>query len=216
MTRFLTALLLLLGLSACSQMSDLDEVPQPMGRFLFGHNVVVVQDAEKGPLSREASDEEWKASVEAAIDERFSRYDGDKYFHIAVKVEGYALALPGIPLVASPKSVLVVTVTIWDDELGTKLNEEPKPFTVFEQFSGETVISSGLTQSKEQQMENLSRNAAKMIHMWMLEHPEWFGDAALMDPETTSPGWARPPIEEPVVEEEATSEEVTEEEAPEA
>ncbi len=197
MLRFLTAIMLLFSVAACSEFEDLDEAPQPMGRFLLGHNVVVVEDAEKGPLSREATDEEWKASVEAAIDERFSRYDGDKYFHIAIKVDGYALALPGIPLVASPKSVLVVTVSIWDDANGVKLNEEPKAFTVFERLSGETAISSGLTQSKEQQMENLSRNMARMIHNWMLENPDWFGEATLMDPETTSAGWPRPPVEVP-------------------
>ena len=159
-----------------------------MGRFLLGHTVVVVSEPEKGPLSREASDEEWKASMENAIKERFGRYDGDKYFHIAVKVEGYVLAQPGIPLVASPKSVLVISVTIWDDEKQAKINEEPKVFTVFERLSGETAISSGLTQSKEQQMLNLSRNASLQIHKWMLENIEWFGDASLMDPATTSAG----------------------------
>ncbi len=188
MTRLLAAVALLLGLGACSQFTDLEQVPEPMGRFLLGHTVVVVNEPEKGPLSREASDEEWKASMESAIKERFGRYDGDKYFHIAVKVEGYVLAQPGIPVVASPKSVLVISVTIWDDEKQAKINEEPKMFTVFERLSGETAISSGLTQSKEQQMLNLSRNAALQIHKWMLENAEWFGDASLMDPATTSAG----------------------------
>ena len=109
-----------------------------------------------------------------------------------MKVEGYVLAQPGIPVVASPKSVLVVSVTIWDDEKQAKLNEEPEVITVFERLSGETAISSGLTQTKEQQMLNLSRNASLKIHQWMLEHPEWFGDASLMDPATTSAG--RPAI----------------------
>lgn len=195
MTRFFGIVLLLLSVAACERIEDLDQVPQPMGRFLLGHNIVVVNEPDIGPLSRTASDEEWKVSVETAITERFSRYDGDAFFHVAVKVEGYVLAGPGIPLVLSPKSVVFVSVTIWDDTLGVKLNEEPKVFTVFERLSGETLIGSGLTQSKEQQMENLSRNAAKAIHMWMLENIEWFGDATLMDPEMTSQGWARPAAE---------------------
>ena len=190
MTRFLSSLLLLLGLAACAGFDDLEQVPEPMGRFLLGHTVVVVQEPEKGPLSREASDEEWKAAMENAIKERFGRYDGDKYFHIAVRVEGYVLAQPGIPIVASPKSVLVVSVTIWDDEKQAKINEEPEVFTVLERLSGDTAMGSGLTQSKEEQMTNLARNAALKIHKWMLENKEWFGDASLMDPATTSPGWA--------------------------
>ena len=193
MTRFFAAIALLLGLAACSDFNDLNELPPPMGRFLLGHTVVVVSNPEKGPLSREASDEEWKASLETAIKERFGRYDGDKYFHIAVKLEGYVLAQPGIPVVASPKSVMVISVTIWDDEKQAKLNEEPEVITVFERLSGETAISSGLTQSKEQQMLNLSRNASLKIQEWMLEHPEWFGDASLMDPATTSAG--RPAVQ---------------------
>ena len=190
MTRFLAAIALLLGLSACADpaFKDLEELPPPMGRFLLGHTVVVINEPEKGPFSRDASDEEWKAAMERAIKERFGRYDGDRYFHIAVKVEGYVLAQPGIPVVAAPKSVLVVSVTIWDDEKQAKLNEEPEPITVFERLSGETAISSGLTQSKEEQMLNLTRNAALKIQEWMLEHPEWFGDASQMDPATTSAG----------------------------
>ncbi len=189
MTRLIALLAFALTLSACSTTDELNQIPEPMGRFLLGHNVVVVDNPEVGPLSREASDEDWKAAMEAAIDERFGRYDGDKYFHIAVKVDAYVLALPGIPVVASPKSILIVSVTIWDDEKGIKLNDEPERFTVFEKLSGETAISSGLTQSKEQQMQNLTRNAAKKIHDWMLDNIEWFGDASMMDPATTSPGF---------------------------
>lgn len=199
MTRLLGAILLLLGVVACEKFEDLDQAPEPLGRFLLGHNIVVVNEPDMGPLSREASDDEWQASVESAISERFSRYDGDKYFHIAIKVEGYALAVPGIPFVASPKSVLIISVTLWDDENGVKLTEEPKLFTVFEKLSSETFVSSGLTQTKEQQMENLSRNAAKMIHDWMLRNPDWFGDPLLMDPENTSLGWARPVAEEETI-----------------
>lgn len=192
MTRIFGIIFLLFSIAACDKFEDLDQVPEPMGRFLLGHNVVVVNDPDIGPLSRKASDDAWQAQVEAAIDERFSRYDGDKYFHIAIKVEGYGLAIPGIPLVASPKSILIIGVTLWDDAQGIKLTEEPKLFTVFERLSEDTFISSGLTQTKEEQMENLSRNAAKMIHDWMLENIEWFGDPTLMDPATTSAGWARP------------------------
>ena len=46
--------------------------------------------------------------------------------------------------------------------------------TVLEQITGETLVGSGLTQTKKQQMENLSASAAKAIQNWMLKHPEWF------------------------------------------
>ncbi len=192
MTRLFVAMAMLLSVAACSGFKDLAEVPEPMGRFLLGHNIVVSKEPMIGPLSREASDEEWIASITAAVDERFSRYDGDKFFHIAVRVEGYSLGRPGIPVVASPKSVLIIGVTLWEDATQQKINDEPKRIIAFERFSAETFISSGLTQTREQQMLNLSRSAAEDIHDWMLKNPQWFGDAALMDPSHTSAG--RPAI----------------------
>ncbi len=177
--RLFAALALALSLSACSEFKDLSEPPAPMGDFLLGHNIVVAPDPTVGPLSRPATEEEWQESLTEAITERFGRYDGTKYYHIAVKVEGFILALPGIPMVASPKSVLIAGVTIWDDEKGEKINPEPKRFTVFERFSAETFLSSGLTQNRHVQRRNLSRNMAKKIHDWLLKHPEWFGGEPL-------------------------------------
>lgn len=175
MHRFFAALALLFTLAACGDFKDLKEPPVPMGDFLLGHNIVVAPEPTVGPLSRPATEEEWQESITEAIDERFGRYDGDKYYHIAVKVEGFVLALPGVPLVANPKSVLIAGVTIWDDAQERKINEEPKRFTVFERASPETFLSSGLTQNRHAQRRNLARNLAKKIHTWLLKHPEWFG-----------------------------------------
>ncbi len=87
--------------------------------------------------------------------------------------------MPGIPLVLSPKSALVVTVNIWDDAAQRTVNAEGKQFTVFERLSGETVVGSGLTQSREQQMQNLSRNAARLINEWLVENKAWFTPEAV-------------------------------------
>ena len=177
-----------LALSACTTTNDLADVPEPLGRFLLGHAVTVVEEPEIGPFSREATDEAWEEAINFAMNERFGRYDGDKYFHIATKVDGYALAMVGIPLVFTPKSVLVASVTVWDDEKGMKINEEPEIFSVSEELSVEALIGTGLTKTADEQMLSLSRALAKNVHGWMLENPDWFGDASLMDPETTSPG----------------------------
>jgi hypothetical protein len=107
------------------------------------------------------------------------RYEGDKLYHIGVGVDAYALAVPGVPLVLSPKSVLAITVNVWDDTAGRKINAEPKQFTVLEQISGATVVGSGLTQSKDEQMANLSANAARLINDWMVENAAWFTPEAV-------------------------------------
>lgn len=163
------ALIALLIVTACTNANDLDKVPVDLGDFALGHNIVVAPKMMKGPLSREASAEEWQESLTTAIGERFDRYEGERLYHFATSVEGYVLAQPGIPLVASPKSVLIVNFTVWDDAKGIKLNEKPEQLTIMETLSGPTVLGSGLTQSKEVQMRNLSRNAAKVMQNYLVK-----------------------------------------------
>ncbi len=181
MLRLIALFSLLLGVVACTNPNDLDKAPVPLGDFKLGYNVVVAPNITKGPASRDASKEEWITAMKKAVDARFSRYDGDKLYHLAISLEGYVLAVPGVPLIASPKSALILNVTAWDDAEGKKLNEKPEQVTVIESFSGETVLGSGLTQSKEKQMQNLSRNAAKLIQNWLVRQKYqegWFGGTA--------------------------------------
>ena len=172
-----TALALTLGFSllAACQKNDLAEAPVPLGNFELGLNIVVADNMKKVPISRRATVEEWETALIKSVDDRFGRYSGTKLYNIGIAVDGFALAPPGVPLVVSPKSVLVITANIWDDATGTKLNAEGKQFTIFEAFSGETVIGSGLTRSRAKQMEILSYNAAKRVEKWILENPEWVG-----------------------------------------
>ncbi len=164
--------------SACAKLDPANEPLREMGEFKLGHNVVVAENASPGPLTRRITKDELDIAVTAAVDERFGRYSGERLLHLGVAVDGYVLALPGVPTVLSPKSVLALTVNIWDNETQQKLNEEPRHFTVFERTSAETIIGSGLTQSKAVQLQNLSRNAALKIQDWILEHPEWISSTA--------------------------------------
>lgn len=161
-------------LTAC-QTSDLKDAPVPLGDFALGLNIAVADNVQKVPISREVTPDQWETEIKKAVDARFGRYDGSKLYNIGISIDAYALAPPGIPLVLKPKSVLVVTANIWDDAAEKKLNAEGRQFTIFEKLSPETFIGSGVTQSKQKQMEVLSYNAAKKIEGWLLDHPEWFG-----------------------------------------
>ena len=177
MVRILSALISIVVLSACNGASDLDKPAVPLGDFNLYHNIVVAPKVQKLPISREVSEEVLTTAVKDAIAERFDRYDGQQLYHFGVSVEGYVLAQPGIPVVASPKSVLIINLTVWDDAKGKKLNEKPQQITVLESFSTKSVLGSGLTQSKEEQMLGLSRNAAKQIQDFLVKkHSEegWF------------------------------------------
>lgn len=161
-------------LSACAG-PQVVEAPVALGDFKLGLNIVKADNPQKVPISRDADPQDWDDSLTAALQKRLGRYDGDKFYNLGVSVDAYALAPPGIPLVLSPKSALVVTARVWDDAAGKQLNEKGEQFTIFEGVDGETMVGSGLTRTAEQQMEKLSFNAAKRIERWLSDHPEWFG-----------------------------------------
>lgn len=177
MLRWVSGLLLLSMVAACSGSADLQDAPVPLGDFKLGHNIVVASKAQQGPLSRNASEKLLVDTVKAAVAERFDRYDGDSLYHFGVSVEGYILALPGVPVVAAPKSVLIINLTVWDDEAGKKLNDEPHQITVFESFGTDLIVGSGLTMTAEEQLVVLSQNAAKEIENYLVEQQAeqgWF------------------------------------------
>jgi hypothetical protein len=162
-------------LAACAANDPLEEDLPDMGAFRLAHNIVVADNMQQVPPSRNATPEEWEEIITSEIDRRFGAYEGEKLYHIGIAVDGYALAPPGIPVVLNPRSVLVLSVNVWDDALGTKLHEEPEQIMVFEGASPETMlVGSGYTRTREEQMQVLARNAARRIQLWMLENPDWF------------------------------------------
>lgn len=174
--RFTLATALLLA--ACAS-EDLSKPPAPVGNFLLGYAVVVADHAEPAGPSRKATPAEWKTVLQKAVRDRLGRYQGDKLYHIGIGVNAYALAVPGIPVLLSPKSALVITVDVWDDTISKTVNATPKQFTVLEGLSGDTIIGSGLTKSREQQMQTLAENAARQINDWLVENKAWFTPEAV-------------------------------------
>lgn len=167
-------LLIVTLIAGCAQ-QDVVEPPADLGNFKLGFAVVVADGAEKVPISRDADPAAWEKSLTDALNRRLKRYDGGKFFNLGVSVDAYALAPPGVPLVISPKSALVISVTVWDDAAGRKINEKPEQFTVFEGLSGDTIVGSGLTKTAEEQMETLSFNAARRVEQYLADNPQLFG-----------------------------------------
>ncbi|WP_071674594.1 hypothetical protein [Nioella nitratireducens] len=171
----LTLLGMVLILGACAATDPLEEELPDMGDFQLGYNIVVADNMQQVPPSRTATEEEWVQALTAEIDRRFGGYDGDRLYHIALHVDAYSLAPPGIPVVLQPRSILVISANVWDDELQAKLHDEPEQLTIFEGTSADTfLVGSGIARSREEQMQVLARNAARRVQLWMLEHPEWF------------------------------------------
>lgn len=177
MIRLVLGLVMLAGLAACASSRDLNEPPVPLGDFRLEHNIVIANNAQRGPLSRPASEEQLSAAVKDAMAERFGRYDGASRYHFGISVEGYVLAQPGVPLILAPKSALILNVTVWDDEAGGKLNDEPEQITVLETFGTAPIIGTGYTMTAEQQLKELSQNAAKAVERFLVKQRKeqgWF------------------------------------------
>jgi len=185
MIRTIALLALTALVAACTPPSPTDEL-RDLGSFKLGHNIVVAPKVQMVPGSRKVAPDEWVDLLTNEMAARFSQYEGDQLYHFGLSVEGYFVAPGGVPLVLSPKSVLAVKVTVWDDAANKKLNAEPETFTVFETTSGESfLLGSGNTRTRDEQMLGLARNAVKEIEIWMAEqHAEdrWFAPEGEADP----------------------------------
>ncbi|SFL20385.1 hypothetical protein [Shimia haliotis] len=170
MIRLMVGIAALAALVSCTAPSGpVNDPKRDLGDFVLGHNIVVAPQFQKGPLSRPADKDEFIASMKNAIDARFGRYDGDRTVHFGVNISGYVLAQTGVPLVLSPKSALIITVTAWDDRAGAKFNDEAREFVVLESYTA-PIIGSGMTMSADEQMANLTYNAAAQIERWLYDN----------------------------------------------
>jgi hypothetical protein len=171
MTRIFALFALVLTLAACAQEGANPE-KLDLGDFTLGHNIVIAPDLQKGPTSRDATPEELTGALKAQLDKRLGRYDGDRMVHLGVNIGAYVLARRGVPLVYTPKSALVLTVTAWDDRAGGKFHDKPKQIIALEQFGGTPIIGSGYTATREEQIEALSISAARQIEKWLAKNAE--------------------------------------------
>jgi len=189
---WLRPLALTLLLTACAG-QPLHERPEPLGDFRLGYAIAKVERPEQGPFSRVISDQAIKSEVEGAVRARLGRYDGDGLYHIGMAVGGYVLAQPGVPLIFSPKSIMIVDVTIFDNATREKLNDEPFRVTAWEGLENTApIIGSGLARNAEKQLANLSEQVAVQIEAWIRKNPQWFepkpGQARVpFDPATSRP-----------------------------
>ena len=184
MKQLILSVVAIAGLSACSVLPD--QQPQSdLGDFTLGHNIIVAPNPYMGPGSREATADELIEAVESAIDARLDPYEGEKVYNLGISVDGYVLADVGLPVVLSPKSALIIHVTVWDDAAGEKLNDEAHQIAVLEDLSAETVIGSGLFSTRDQQLDVLSKKVARKVEEWLAENGEWFGVVSEEGDETT-------------------------------
>ena len=169
----ITTFLFFTGCSISDYPSDINPVPS-IGNFKLGHVVVKAENAQKGFFSRNASEQILENTLKKKLSNSLSKQNGNQFFHISVVVSGYVLAKPGIPIILSPKSILIVDVSIFNDESEQKVFNKPKRFSIFESLSGNTILGSGLTLTAEEQLDNLTTIATYKISQWLVSNKDVF------------------------------------------
>ena len=175
--RLIQALMLTLSLGflAACETNDLKKPPAPLGDFVMGLNIAIADTAQVPGISRQVTADEWEAAMKQAMQDRFGRYEGSKIYNFGINIDGYVLAPPGVPVVASPRSALILTVHVFDDATQTELNPGGKQLTLVEGISPESFIGSGWTQTKDQQLARMAYRGALAVQRYLLENPDWFG-----------------------------------------
>ena len=188
MRHFFAAVTLLLGLAACaSPTRDLEGPTDPIGDFKMGHIGVVAPNLQKLLVSRDVPQEEWIEVMTDVLDTRFRRFEGDRFYHLGISVEAYSLPPPIIP----GKSAVALNVTLWDDAAQAKMNEEPKQIQVIK------VFESRISNNRDERLQLLAEEAARMIEVWLREMQEtegWFTGGAAVAP-TTAEGAVDAPVQ---------------------
>ena len=162
-----------LFLSGCA--SDQPTGPAELGDFRMGYNIVQANDVQAGPFSRQADQAELTEALSNAVEARLGRYDGDGLYHIGIAIGAYVLAQPGVPLIYTPKSILMFDVNVYDNATQERLNDKPHRVQVFEGLENiAPVVGSGLARGREEQLGNLVGQGAAAVEKWLLENPEWF------------------------------------------
>ncbi len=156
-------------LAACNGAADLDGPAVSLGDFNLNHNIVVAPKVQKIPLCRGLEAEVMTTMLRDAVAERFDRYEGARLYHFGISLEGYCLAPPGIPIVAAPKSAMIIRITVWDDAKNEKLTPKAHQITVVESLDQGPLVGSGYTKTAEEQFKNLSQNAVKQIENFLVK-----------------------------------------------
>lgn len=168
MVRVFAIVTMMLSLVACSDATkDLAQPVEPLGDFTLGHAIVVAPNLQQLLVSRNATEDEWISTVDKAVEKRFRRFSGGRYYHLGISVEAYSLPPPIIP----GKSALALRLTVWDDAANAKLNAETELIHVIQ------VFETRLKYTREEQMTRLADQAALQIEEWLREkmaEEDWF------------------------------------------
>lgn len=195
MIRIIALLTGMAWLAACTQ-SSVNEPPEELGAFKLRVNYTYAEKAVKGPISRNATSQEWETALKTALTNRLGRYDGPQEYDVAVTLEGYMLAPPGIPVVYSPKSTAIVNMFVYDVAQKKYLVKKHQIQVLEDTTQESLVVGSGHSRTRQEQMDGLALKVALSVEDYMAEgHKDngWFNLISDTVPDTSDTAAAATP-----------------------
>ncbi len=142
-------------------------IVKPIGDFRLGHVTVNAREAETTEWGRPATEMQLTDAVRKAVRDRFGPLRGRSWYHLGITLDAYLLPPPGVPIVASPRAILVAQVQVWDDRTQSILNPRAESFAVRESTNAETLVGSGYNYDAAAQLERVSKSLALQIERWL-------------------------------------------------
>lgn len=150
---------------------------QPLGQFRLGHNIAIADEVPRGELGEELSDTEIEAEIQSAIAARMRWLDGDGLYHIGTVVGGVQITKAGVPIVYARRPVITADVTVYDNDTGAPINEEPIRLTVtMSPSSSIPLVGGGNVPGPDVQLKALAAELARAIDAWLRANPDWFAE----------------------------------------
>lgn len=166
----------LLGMSSCGDgvLFPAPSGPLHLANIRIGHVGVVTSGMVQGAYSNAVSPEDLASHLRGAITSKLAGLDGARSYNIGVKVTSYMLANPAVPTVSSPKSALIMSVTVWDDSRGQKPVAPPATVIAVDGLYGTSVFITKQQGDKDHRLAALSAKAALEIERYLTKNIDIF------------------------------------------
>lgn len=167
-------LLMTFTLMGCGEASF---APASMARLAqanirFNHISIVATDMVKNAYSDDVSPEDMTTQLRRAITSKLSELQGDRVYNIGIKVTGYMLANPSVLTVSSPKSVLMLSVSVWNDSPDNKLMLPPSTVIAVDGLYGSALSIAKSQGSKDQRLAALTGRAGVEIAQYLARNAQ--------------------------------------------
>lgn len=190
--------LAMLALSSCGEVPKSPNLNAQslQAHFTLGHVGVITTGMAKGAYSVDVQSQDLATHLRSAVTSELSNFTGGHQYNLGIKVEAYTLANPSMPTVPQPKSVLMLTLSVWDDSHDPRPILAPATVVAVDGLYGTSIFVTKPQGSIDQRLAALCAKAAIEIERYLVKNSDFL--QAMKDDFTLASGVLAPYPAEPV------------------